>query len=404
MRWRLSLMAAPVLHFCWRPELKYSTGAAIKLSRHRIQIANVAGNIRAFREVLPQQAVGILIRAPLPRRMRMREEHGDVGFEGQRGVLGHLRALVPGDRPEQARRHVRQGLDDAIADGGGVPAVRQRDRDEIAAHALHQCAHSGLPGLADHQVTLPVTGYFAAFGLLGAHRYRRHPDDPGALGPGPAPRLAAGPAGPQRDLHLRQLTLRQRVQPGVNRLVRHCHIRLPAVALTTQPARDLLWRPGLPEIAGHAFPQFRIRIDFPAFRALPRLPGAGVGAVRPVCPPPAMPADLPRHHRRTPADRKGYVLLLHIRGKTTRDFLPVGQSEHFPAHASPDLLAHSPEPPTPGKTVLRSPITPVREDRLLHPIAKTGCDRARLLPQAQPSVPEGVYAASRVYGSASCRE
>ena len=97
----------------------------------------------------------------------MREIHGDVRFQRQRGVLGHLGALVPGERPEQARGHVPDGLDDAVADGGGVPAVRQRDRDKVTALALHQCAHRGLPGPADHQVTLPVARHFAAFGLLG---------------------------------------------------------------------------------------------------------------------------------------------------------------------------------------------------------------------------------------------
>src|ERR1019366_2392174 len=49
-------------HFCWCPELKDSTGSAINLVRHRIQVADVAGDIRAFREVLPQQPVGL----PMP--------------------------------------------------------------------------------------------------------------------------------------------------------------------------------------------------------------------------------------------------------------------------------------------------------------------------------------------------
>jgi hypothetical protein len=43
------------------------------------------------------------------------------------------------------------------------------------------------------------------------------------------------------------------------------------------------------------------------------------------------------------------VFLLHLRSKGAGDLLPVSQCEHFPAHASPDSLARSPEPPIPGE-------------------------------------------------------
>ncbi len=86
-----------------------------------------------------------------------------------------------------------------------------------------------------------------------------------------------------------------------------------------------------------------------------------------------MPGDLPRHHRRVPADRGGYVFLLHMRSQATGDFLPVSQCNHFPAHASPDSLARSPEPLTQGKSFTRRshtsrtrkpPVTPHCQDRL----------------------------------------
>jgi hypothetical protein len=59
--------------------------------------------------------------------------------------------------------------------------------------------------------------------------------------------------------------------------------------------------------------------------------GISVARVRAVCPLPAVPGDLPRHHRRVPADRGGYALWLHMRNEATGDFLPVGQCKHFPA-------------------------------------------------------------------------
>jgi hypothetical protein len=82
-------------HFCWRPESEDSTGPVIYLVGHDLKIANVTGDLSAFREVLPQQPVGILIGSPLPRRVRMREIHRDIGREGESGVLGHLDALGP---------------------------------------------------------------------------------------------------------------------------------------------------------------------------------------------------------------------------------------------------------------------------------------------------------------------
>jgi hypothetical protein len=56
------------------------------------------------------------------------------------------------------------------------------------------------------------------------------------------------------------------------------------------------------------------------------------------------------------ADRGGYVFLQHIHGKAAGYFFPVGQSKHFPAHASPVSLARPPEPPTKGK--IHSPLIP----------------------------------------------
>ena len=55
-----------------------------------------------------------------------------------------------------------------------------------------------------------------------------------------------------------------------------------------------------------------------------------IARVKAVCPLPAMPDDLPRHHRRIPADRGGHVLLLHVRSEATGDFLPASQCKLFP--------------------------------------------------------------------------
>jgi hypothetical protein len=55
--------------------------------------------------------------------MRVREIDGDVGGQGEGGVLSHLDALVPGDRFEQVRWHAADRADDCLADRAGVPAA-----------------------------------------------------------------------------------------------------------------------------------------------------------------------------------------------------------------------------------------------------------------------------------------
>src|ERR1035441_1411527 len=86
----------------------------------------------------------------------------------------------------------------------GMPATDPMTASLTAAEALDKRAHRGLPGLADHQVTLPVAGDLAARRLGGPLRDRRHPDDPGALRPCPAARLPAGAAGAAPGLPLRR--------------------------------------------------------------------------------------------------------------------------------------------------------------------------------------------------------
>ena len=131
--------------------------------------------------------------------------------------------------------------------------------------------------------------------------------------------------------------------------------------------------------------------------------------VRPVCPPPAVPGDLPRHHRRVPADGGGYVFLLHMRSEATGDFLPVGQCEHFPAHASPDSLARSPEPLTQRKSFIwRShtsrtripPVTPHCQDRLRsRSLSGSVLVDAGDMFEIERSLPHGHVAAAHVMAS-----
>jgi len=61
----------------------------------------VPGEVGALGEVLAQQPVGVLVAAALPWAARVAEVDLQAGVDAQRGVLGHLAALVPGQRPPQ---------------------------------------------------------------------------------------------------------------------------------------------------------------------------------------------------------------------------------------------------------------------------------------------------------------
>ena len=54
------------------------------------------GDGSAFGQVVTDESVGVLIAAAFPGRVGMGEVHRHLGGHGERGVPGHLRALIPG--------------------------------------------------------------------------------------------------------------------------------------------------------------------------------------------------------------------------------------------------------------------------------------------------------------------
>src|SRR5262245_55322368 len=80
-------------------------GPGVQLRSDLVQVlAAAGGQAGALREVLAQQPVGVFVAAPLPRRVRVAEIHRHPGGQADLGVLPHLLALVPGQRPAQLGR------------------------------------------------------------------------------------------------------------------------------------------------------------------------------------------------------------------------------------------------------------------------------------------------------------
>jgi hypothetical protein len=72
-------------------------GAAVERVSDSGQVVDaVSTQVGALGEVLAQQAVDVLVGSALPRAVGIAEEHRNAGVDAELGVLGHLRALVPG--------------------------------------------------------------------------------------------------------------------------------------------------------------------------------------------------------------------------------------------------------------------------------------------------------------------
>ena len=94
-------------------------------------VGGVDGEVGALGEVLAEQAVGVLVGAALPGRVRVAEVDRQVGGDGDLGVPGQLDALVPGQRAAQRGgqggdlgRRWRRGRPRRRGRRAGAPASR----------------------------------------------------------------------------------------------------------------------------------------------------------------------------------------------------------------------------------------------------------------------------------------
>ena len=131
--------------------------AGVEPLRDEIELRlRVWGKVGAARQILPQQAIGVLVRASLPRALRIAEVDLHVGGDGEPGMTGQLHAAIPRERRHTARRE-------------GPHRRRQRlhDAPGIFAGKPHQLHDAGVPFgqgrdvrvvSAAERVTLPVAG------------------------------------------------------------------------------------------------------------------------------------------------------------------------------------------------------------------------------------------------------
>lgn len=74
------------------------SGAFVEFFGDGVQVGLMGGDVLALGDVLTDQAVGVLVAGTLPGAVWIGEVHRQVGGDGQRGVAGHLAALIPSQR------------------------------------------------------------------------------------------------------------------------------------------------------------------------------------------------------------------------------------------------------------------------------------------------------------------
>ena len=78
---------------CWGFVFQGLTWPLIELTRGFVQISlRVYRQVGSFREVLPQQSIGVLVGAALPRTLRVTEVDVDIGRQGKTPMIGKLLA------------------------------------------------------------------------------------------------------------------------------------------------------------------------------------------------------------------------------------------------------------------------------------------------------------------------
>ena len=189
--------------------------------------------VRAFRKILPQQSVGVLVRTALPWAARVAEVDRKARVDPQAGVLRHLRSLIPRQRPAQLLRQGRDLACNRVAHRlGTVPGQRRavllarpvavaRHRRQVQQHreprrALDEGAGGGAAKAQD-EIPLPMAWHRTAPRLCRALADQNLRSDERLAPPARArPRYAQCPARPQAR---GQFTLQGAPTLDVERLV-----------------------------------------------------------------------------------------------------------------------------------------------------------------------------------------
>lgn len=188
-----------------------------------------------LRKELTNEAVHILVGAPLPRGIGVSEEEASVKLFGNPFVLGKFLAVIRHQRMHAIRKR-RQQREDCI--GNVLRGFRRNVGDQCVAGSAFIDRHQGLLMSGnDDQISLPVTEALAAIGDV------RTQVDRGLIGNGAASRS------PSVALSARLLAAQSAMQGSAHPLVSvdalvDAFVTDAGLVVGPEIARDLLGTPG----------------------------------------------------------------------------------------------------------------------------------------------------------------
>ena len=164
-------------HLQWGRPIQTFSWSGVQPLGNGIQLSLCIGRqVRAFGQILTEQAIGIFIGPSLPRTMWIGKEHLHGQPLGQLLMFGHLLPSIISQRFPQRDRDVSELLDKSVARTLGIRPLQPR-QDDQAGGPLDQgpdgCAIAGyLDGLSN--ITGPTSESSAGrddFGQLSRELY-----------------------------------------------------------------------------------------------------------------------------------------------------------------------------------------------------------------------------------------
>jgi hypothetical protein len=230
----------------------------------------VARQVRAFGQVLAQQAIRVLVGATLPGAIRIGKVDLDREPLGQLLVLSHFFPTIIGQRFAQQCRHVPEFLGEALSSTRGIGPVHPGQNDQ-ACGSLDQGPDGRPIASPFDEIALPVARHRAGGHLGGALGNGRHVGNlaasVGAARPRPA-RLAR--LTQCRQQFTPQFATGQHIQAHIDGLRRQLFPHVARIR-ASEASGNLFGRAALRQLCLDILPQPGIQ----EFARPPRLTGSG---------------------------------------------------------------------------------------------------------------------------------
>lgn len=150
-----------------RSEAEPLARSCVKFARDGVaQVLAKAGHALTFRQVLPNQAVGVFVAAALPRVVRGGEVKDGAGMLLDLLVIVELRAIITGDGRKRPGVLIDKMDDAAVERGRG--AVRQLADQNEAGLSFDERDDAVFAARPHHGVDLPVADVLPRFDFGGA--------------------------------------------------------------------------------------------------------------------------------------------------------------------------------------------------------------------------------------------